>query len=637
MDEDEREMLSEARARLANTKGKKAKRKAREKQLEEARRLASLQKKRELKAAGIETVKRAKRVRGIDYNAEIAFERKPAPGFYDTTEERLAQQDPFDEKNFKPTTIEEMEGPRKKDLEEKLRAQDVKRQRINERRDAPSAVATTNALNDPSAVRRRSKLMLPEPQVSDRELEEIAKMGGAAMMDIDADDDTPGGALLSRYGATPASSTGTGATPARTPRVGGHDVILQEAQNLRRLTEGQTPLLGGENPTLAGSDFSGITPARRDAPTPNPLAGATPARGFAGASPSTVRHRAGFDSVGATPLRDSLNINDPDAMMAAPEGRAGRARATLARNELREGLASLPAPTNEYQIVVPDLPAEDDVGAAGAMEEDMGDVLAREAAARAAEEAAELRRRSAAIRRGMPRPAPESTGPAAAAGGGDPTEAEALIAAELALVLEHDAAKYPAKKEKRPRAVPHLPRVEEWETAAAAALVAREAEAVRRAMGHDDADDEDYAQAAVAVRGDWIVHAETGEPVPRRAAKPAERVAAAAAEHARLRAEMEKDAKRAAKLEHKVGLLTAGLRKRAEALGAQLVDLGAKIAAAEEERAAYGALHEQEQRAAPRRMEELMELTAKASARERGLQETYRARAEALAAAKSSA
>ena len=49
----EKEMLSEARARLANTQGKKAKRKARERQLEEARRLAMLQKKRELKAAGI--------------------------------------------------------------------------------------------------------------------------------------------------------------------------------------------------------------------------------------------------------------------------------------------------------------------------------------------------------------------------------------------------------------------------------------------------------------------------------------------------------------------------------------------------------------------------------------------------------
>lgn len=49
----ELEMLSEARARLANTQGKKAKRKAREKQLEEARRLAALQKRRELRAAGI--------------------------------------------------------------------------------------------------------------------------------------------------------------------------------------------------------------------------------------------------------------------------------------------------------------------------------------------------------------------------------------------------------------------------------------------------------------------------------------------------------------------------------------------------------------------------------------------------------
>merc|ERR1712039_1111421 len=47
MDEDEKEMLAEARARLANTRGKKAKRKAREKQMEEARRLAQLQKKKE--------------------------------------------------------------------------------------------------------------------------------------------------------------------------------------------------------------------------------------------------------------------------------------------------------------------------------------------------------------------------------------------------------------------------------------------------------------------------------------------------------------------------------------------------------------------------------------------------------------
>ena len=87
MDEDEKEMLSEARARLANTRGKKAKRKAREKYLEEARRLASLQKKRELKAAGIEMRYKDRRRRGVDYNAEVPFEKAPQIGFYDVSEE----------------------------------------------------------------------------------------------------------------------------------------------------------------------------------------------------------------------------------------------------------------------------------------------------------------------------------------------------------------------------------------------------------------------------------------------------------------------------------------------------------------------------------------------------------------------
>lgn len=89
MDEDELEMLSEARARLANTQGKKAKRKAREKQLEEARRLAALQKRRELRAAGIGLSNRKRKIKGIDYNNEIPFEKRPAIGFYDTSEERI--------------------------------------------------------------------------------------------------------------------------------------------------------------------------------------------------------------------------------------------------------------------------------------------------------------------------------------------------------------------------------------------------------------------------------------------------------------------------------------------------------------------------------------------------------------------
>lgn len=51
------------------------------------RRLAALQKRRELRAAGIEIQKKRKKKRGVDYNAEIPFEKKPALGFYDTSEE----------------------------------------------------------------------------------------------------------------------------------------------------------------------------------------------------------------------------------------------------------------------------------------------------------------------------------------------------------------------------------------------------------------------------------------------------------------------------------------------------------------------------------------------------------------------
>ena len=125
--------------------------------------------------------------------------------------------------------------------------------------------------------------------------------------------------------------------------------------------------------------------------------------------------------------------------------------------------------------------------------------------------------------------------------------------------------------------------------------------------------------------------AETGKAIPKRSAAPADRVAAAAAEHERLRTEMEKDAKRAAKLEQRVSMLTAGLQKRSGELSSKLGDLCAQLATSEEEKASYENLYAQEQRAAPRRIEELMELVLAAAAREKGLQEVYEARAVELA------
>lgn len=121
MDQDELEMLSEARARCANTQGKKAKRKAREKQLQEARRLAALQKKRELRMAGIETVQNRKRKHGIDYNTEIPFQKPVQEGNHD-----LAADPPVaKEFEFKRLRQEHLDGRMRCEIEGELRKKDL--------------------------------------------------------------------------------------------------------------------------------------------------------------------------------------------------------------------------------------------------------------------------------------------------------------------------------------------------------------------------------------------------------------------------------------------------------------------------------------------------------------------------------
>ncbi|CAG8550703.1 11140_t:CDS:10 [Ambispora leptoticha] len=204
MDEDEKEMLSEARARLANTQGKKAKRKAREKQLEEARRLASLQKRRELKAAGID-LKVKKKKKGMDYNADIPFEKKPAKGFYDTTEENSRQS----EQGMTNVHLQKLEGKRRAEgFEERGR----KRQKSSKNDKegggpvnfVPASSTQLNKLKQAEQISKRRKLALPAPQVGEDELEEIVKIGFAR--------DTSGLSMVTPR--TPA----TGMTSLRTPR-----------------------------------------------------------------------------------------------------------------------------------------------------------------------------------------------------------------------------------------------------------------------------------------------------------------------------------------------------------------------------------------------------------------------------------
>ena len=425
MDEDEKEMLSEARARLANTKGKKAKRKAREKQLEEARRLASLQKKRELKAAGIDVREKAKKGRGIDYAHEVPFERRPAPGFYDVTEENEITRAMQGE--FRPVSKEELEGKKRRDVEKELAKQDVAKRKIAERNNAPLMLKQQLEEAEASNLRRRGKMMLPAPQVTDAELEILAKEGSLLEAALAGEGGNKATSTLVGGYATPYDFATPMRTPAGVPGTSAPNKVMQEAQALARLQQGQTPLLGGENPDISGSDFTGITPQRFTDATPNPIAAAA---AKVGATP----HR----SIGATPYtqrRDALHLNS--------EVDVEDSRATI-----KSALAVLPAPKGGYQLAPPEMIDDDDTyDEAVPMEEDAADREQRLAAEKAKALEHERRLRSSAIQRNLPRPYSLQGLPKVATqieSLSDPHDiAKELVRAEMVALYQLDAERFP--------------------------------------------------------------------------------------------------------------------------------------------------------------------------------------------------
>ncbi|XP_066357630.1 cell division cycle 5-like protein [Miscanthus floridulus] len=648
MDEDEKEMLSEARARLANTRGKKAKRKAREKQLEEARRLASLQKRRELKAAGIDTRHRKRKRKGIDYNAEIPFEKRPPPGFYDT----VGEDRPLEHLQF-PTTIEELEGKRRADIEAHLRKQDIARNKILQRQDAPAAIMQANKLNDPEAVTKRSKLMLPPPQISDHELEEIAKMGNTgdpALADELGEGSTATRTLLASYSQTPRLGMTPLRTPQRTP-AGKGDAIMMEAENLARLRESQTPLLGGDNPELHPSDFSGVTP-RKEIQTPNPMATplASPGPGITpriGMTPSREGHSFGLTPRG-TPFRDELRINEEVEMQDSTKLELRR-QAEL-KKSLRSGFASIPQPRNEYQIVMPPITEDETEEAEEKIEEDMSDRLARERAEEQARQEALLRKRSKVLQRSLPRPPAASVeiiGQSLIRSGESrsrstfvpPTsleQADELINEELLRLLEHDNAKYPldekTQKEKKKGSkrqqnggalVPEIDDFDEDELKEASSMVEEEIQYLRVAMGHENESFEDFVKAHDACQEDLMFFPTNNSYGLASVAGNADKISALQNEFETVKKRMDDEAKKASRLEQKIKLLTQGYQVRAGKLWSQVQDTFKQMDTAATELECFQELQKQEHLAASYRILNLTEEVNKQKTLERTLQSRY--------------
>nr|GMC75347.1 cell division cycle 5-like protein [Ipomoea batatas] len=605
MDEDEKEMLSEARARLANTRGKKAKRKAREKQLEEARRLASLQKRRELKAAGIDVRHRKRKRKGIDYNAEIPFEKKPPPGFYDVTDEdRTVEQPKF------PTTIEELEGERRVDKEARLRKQDIARNKIAQRQDAPSAILHANKLNDPETVRKRTKLNLPAPQISDHELEAIAKFGIASDL-IGSEELLEGNAatraLVANYTQTPRQGMTPLRTPQRTP-ANKQDAIMMEAENQRRLSQSQTPLLGG----------TGLTPR-------------------IGMTPSSDGYSFGMTPKG-TPMRDELHINEE---MDMDGGKVARSDSRL---ELRSRLGSLPNPKNEYQIVMQPLPEESEEPEEK-IEEDMSKRIAREKAEEEARQQALLRKRSKALQRDLPRP------PAASldlikssliradedkSSFVPPTlieQADELIRRELLSLLEHDNVKYPidekSEKEKKKGtkrksvSVPVIEDFEEDELKEAEDLIKDEAQFLRVAMGHETESIDEFVEAHKTCSSDIMYFPTRNAYGLSSVAGNMEKLSALQFEFENVKKKMDDDTKKAQNLEQKVKVLTNGYQFRAGKIWSQIEATFKQMDTAGTELECFKVLQKQELLAASNRINNIWEEVQKQKDLERTLQKRY--------------
>ncbi|KAI8810024.1 pre-mRNA splicing factor component-domain-containing protein [Cladochytrium replicatum] len=462
MDEDEKEMLSEARARLANTQGKKAKRKAREKQLEEARRLASLQKRRELKAAGIDMRLRTRKRGQMDYNADVPYHTKAPDGFWDISDE--VERENREKKGMTRVSLQKLEGKRRAETEADDRKKDAKKQKIQKESGdyvPPSAVkAAQEAINRRSA---REPMRLPEPQVDEAELEQIVKigvMGEIAREIVDTSEDAPSRMLLGEYSTRPE-------TPLRTPRVGELggkvDILKAEARNQLLMNSAQTPLLGERIEfSEEGTGYDGLTPRRSVSATPNPLAAQltprsgvpmTPGRdSVSGASTPRGPQRAGS----RTPMRDQMGINSVRGggdFDETPRSVAGSdfARQKLIRQQLSDMFSQLPKPKNDFvvQVVDPDTAMdEDSTGptSSSALEADSADIEASKRRARQQAQTAELARRSRAVQKDLPRPM--KIHPELFEEGED--EVDSLIRKEMLSLLTRDAEKYPAPGQLRP-------------------------------------------------------------------------------------------------------------------------------------------------------------------------------------------
>ena len=129
--------------------------------------MAQMQKQRELKAAGI-SLARPIKIRGINYNVEIPFEKKVPEGLYEAKSETL-----ITDAAKQNIALQQIETRRRDEEEKKKRALDAKKMSQLKKKNLPKAMELIN--KGETMLQTMSKLMLPAPQIGDAELNTIKK------------------------------------------------------------------------------------------------------------------------------------------------------------------------------------------------------------------------------------------------------------------------------------------------------------------------------------------------------------------------------------------------------------------------------------------------------------------------------
>ncbi|KAG8425418.1 Pre-mRNA-splicing factor cef1 [Metarhizium acridum] len=616
LDEDEKEMLSEARARLANTQGKKAKRKARERQQEESRRLATLQKRRELKTAGI-NIKVITRKKGeMDYNADIPFEKKEAPGFYNTSEEKAqnqAQLRAFDPQKLNLATKRKGDDDDDDDGDRKRRKNE--KEGLSESQKAAIKAGRMQKIREAEQSSKRRPLNLPAPQVSEGELEDIIKMGkmGEAANSVarESDNDATRG-FVNSY-----STLNTGA-PIRTPKAPEQeDHIANEIRNIRALNDTKSALLGGENTPLyegAGSTgFEGIAPRKQAMATPNPLA--TPLRSGAGVGATPGRP-------GQTPMRtprDTFSLNQDGMPVPSATPRDIKMHDLAMRNQLRSGLASLPKPKDtEWEFEIPD-EEQETARADEAVEEDAAERDRREQAIRAAEEELERRRRTQVMQKGLPRPSVVDLTMLLKKADSIQHAAEAMIARETALLMANDAAQYPLADSQVKGTYKPIERFDDNALADARLLILSETKPRPKLEQIQDFFESRAKNSMLLGLGCYSDDEEEQEAAMRAAFDAVQDTIMASAEQG-------------AKLEKKLALHLGGYQKRQKMLSDKISDATDALEKARNALSGFKTLAISEDVAIDRRLEALREEVMYVTKREREAQEEYRKARDELSA-----